>query len=152
MALKVGDNAPDFELDSDKAGKVSLASLRGKKVVLFFYPKDDTPGCTKESCEFRDLTGNFEAKNTLIFGISADDVASHQAFAKKFDLNYPLLSDPSHKTCQAYGVWGEQSWQGKTFMGISRTTFLIDEQGTIKKIYQNVDPSNHAEQVLNELG
>lgn len=151
MALKVGDAAPDFDLASDRAGNVSLKSLRGKKVVLFFYPKDDTPGCTKESCEFRDFSEDFAKKNTLIYGISADDVNSHKAFSKKFNLNYPLLADVGNKTCEAYGVWGKQEWQGKVYDGISRTTFLIDEHGKLAKIYNKVNPVGHAEAVLGDI-
>lgn len=151
MLLKPGDKAPDFTVATDKVGSITLSELQGKKVVLFFYPKDDTPGCTKESCEFRDLLGQFEAKNAQVFGVSADDVGSHQQFAAKFNLNFPLIADTDHKICESYGVWGEQEWQGKKYQGISRTTYVVDEQGKIANIYANVSPVGHADQVLAAL-
>lgn len=151
MSIDVGQKSPAFELDSDKMGKVSLANLSGKKVVLFFYPKDDTPGCTKESCEFRDLSKDFSAKNAQVFGVSADDISSHEKFSAKFSLNFPLLADPEHKMLENYGVWGEQEWQGKKYMGIARTTVVVDEKGQIAKVYKNVNPVGHAAQVLSEI-
>lgn len=151
MPLKAGMPAPDFDLATDGGSRISLKSLRGKKVVLFFYPKDDTPGCTKESCEFRDLTPEFDANNAAIFGISADDVDSHKAFVKKYNLNFPLLADTTKAICKAYDVWGMQEWNGRKFEGIARTTYLIDEKGMIKKVYEKVDPSGHAQKVLADL-
>jgi len=151
MALKVGTPAPDFVLESDKGGSVKLAEHKGKHVVLFFYPKDDTPGCTKESCEFRDQSEDFAKKNTVVYGISADNTRSHQAFSSKYNLNFPLLSDTTTQVCQNYGVWSKQSWGGREDMGISRTTFIINEKGMIEKIYNNVNPVGHAAQVLADL-
>ncbi|MBP6217248.1 MAG: thioredoxin-dependent thiol peroxidase [Oligoflexales bacterium] len=151
MLLQKNDPAPDFNLPSNTGRSVELKSLRGKKVVLFFYPKDDTPGCTKESCDFRDLTGEFEKLNTLVFGVSADDVASHKQFSSKFSLNFPLLADTTHQTCEAYGVWGQQEWQGKKYMGVTRTTYLIDEKGHVERVFANVNPTGHAAMVLDQL-
>lgn len=151
MFLKKGDTAPDFTASSDKAGEVTLSQLKGKKVVLFFYPKDDTPGCTKESCEFRDLLGEFDAKNAQVYGISADDLDSHKQFSAKFGLNFPLIADPDHQICEAYGVWGEQEWNGKKYEGISRTTYVVGEDGLIAKVYEKVDPVGHAQAVLSAL-
>lgn len=149
--LKPGDQAPEFELLDQKENSISLAKLQGQKVVLFFYPKDDTPGCTIESCEFRDLAGEFAKKNTLVFGVSADSAESHRSFDEKFSLNFPLLVDHEHKVCEAYGVWGEQEWKGQKFLGISRATFLINEKGLIQNVYEKVVPEGHAEQVLRDL-
>ena len=127
---------------------MALKDLTGKQVVLFFYPKDDTPGCTKESCEFRDLAGDFEKAGAVVFGVSADGVASHEAFASKYNLNFPLLADTDQAICKAYGVWGEQEWQGKNFMGIARTTYVIDGAGKIKSVFEKVNPVGHAAEVL----
>ncbi|MGE0173701.1 MAG: thioredoxin-dependent thiol peroxidase [Oligoflexales bacterium] len=152
MMPKPGDAAPSFSLKTDTNDTLSLQSCKGKKVVLFFYPKDDTPGCTKESCEFRDLAGEFDKKGAIVLGISPDGTDSHKAFKSKFALNFPLLVDTEHKIADAYGVWGEQEWQGKKYMGIARTTFVIDAQGKIAKVYANVNPVGHANQVLNDVG
>ena len=130
--LKPGDPAPDFKLMSDEGKEVSLKDLRGKKVVLYFYPKDDTSGCTKEACSFRDNIKLFEKKNAVIIGVSKDSVKSHKKFKNKFDLNFPLLSDETKEMIGAYGVWKEKSMYGKKYMGIERTTFIIDEKGKIK--------------------
>jgi len=151
MSLKKGDKAPKFNLPTNTGEQVSLEQCFGKKVVLFFYPKDDTPGCTKESCDFRDLQTAFANKNALVFGISADDVDSHKAFAAKYNLNFPLLADVDHQVCEAYGVWGEQEWQGKKFQGIGRSTFVIDEAGNISAAYSKVNPTGHATEVLESL-
>lgn len=151
MTLHVGQPAPAFSLPTQSGEIVNLSGLKGKKVVLFFYPKDDTPGCTKENCEFRDLAGEFAKENALIFGISADDMPSHQAFQKKYQLNFPLLADTQRTTCKEYGVWGKQEWNGKQFEGIARTTFVIDEKGTLEHIYQQVNPVGHADTVLRDL-
>ena len=151
MMLKVGDVAPTFSAASDTAGTVDLAKLRGRKVVLFFYPKDDTPGCTKESCEFRDLAADFEKAGAAVFGVSADDVDSHKRFASKYNLNFPLLAYPEHKICESYGVWGEQEWQGKKYMGIARTTYVVGGDGKIARVYPGVNPVGHAAQVLADV-
>ncbi len=149
--LSEGAVAPDFALVSDSGDTVKLSSLKGKAVVLYFYPKDDTPGCTKESCDFRDYQKDFSAENALIFGISRDDQASHQKFKAKFNLPFPLLVDADGEACQAYGVWQEKSMYGKTFMGIVRTTFIINAQGKVAKIYPKVSVDGHVEQVLADL-
>jgi thioredoxin-dependent peroxiredoxin len=151
MLPKPGDTAPDFSLKTDTNDTLSLKSCRGKKVILFFYPQDDTPGCTKESCEFRDLAGEFDKKGALVLGISPDDSGSHKAFKSKFSLNFPLLVDVDHKVADAYGVWGESEWKGKKYISTLRTTFVINEQGKIAKVYANVNPVGHADQVLKDL-
>lgn len=141
--LQVGDPAPDFTLSDDQGGQVSLSALRGRKVVLFFYPKDDTPGCTKEACGFRDAKADYDQAGVLAFGISADSVASHQRFRDKYGLKMPLLSDVGGAVCKAYGVWKNP--------GISRQTFVVDEAGRILRHYDKVDVSSHAAQILAEL-
>lgn len=149
--LKVGDKAPAFSLLDDSGGKVSLNSLKGKKIVLYFYPKDDTSGCTKEACSFRDSIKVFEKNNTVVIGVSKDSVASHQKFKKKYDLPFPLLSDESTEMLSKYGVWKEKSMYGKKYMGIERTTFVIDESGKIKAIFNKVKVDGHTDEVLNYL-
>jgi peroxiredoxin Q/BCP len=149
--IEVGDKAPEFKLKNDEGGEVSLKDFKGKKVVLYFYPKDDTPGCTKEACGFRDNEKKFEKGNTVILGVSADDVDSHVKFKKKFGLPFPLLSDPEKKAIKAYGVWKEKSMYGKKYMGIERTTFVIDENGNIAKIFPKVKVDGHIEEVLASL-
>lgn len=149
--LKVGDKAPAFSLLDDSGGKVSLNSLKGKKIVLYFYPKDDTSGCTKEACSFRDSIKVFEKNNTVVIGVSKDSVASHQKFKKKYDLPFPLLSDESTEMLSKYGVWKEKSMYGKKYMGIERTTFVIDESGKIKAIFNKVKVDGHTDEVLNSL-
>ncbi len=149
--LKIGDNAPSFILEADTGEQINLSSLKGKKVVLFFYPKDNTPGCTKEACSFRDNLKPLLAKNTVVFGISKDSIKSHLNFRTKYNLNFPLLSDPDGKVCAAYGAWGEKKNYGRTYMGIIRKTFIIDETGKIKYIYDKVKPEGHAEDVLSRL-
>ncbi len=148
MSLKVGDKAPDFTLPTDGGGTVSLKGLKGKKVVLYFYPKDDTPGCTKEACAFRDSLADFSKIKATILGISKDSVASHDTFKKKFKLPFPLASDEDGKVCQAYGAWVEKSMYGKKYMGIERATFLIDEKGIIRNIWPKVKVEGHATEVL----
>lgn len=148
MALKVGSKAPDFTLPGDGGGKVSLKSLRGNKVVLYFYPKDDTPGCTKEACAFRDQFPAFKKAKAEIIGISKDDVARHDKFKTKYELPFTLASDEDGKVCAAYGVWQEKTLYGRKFMGIVRSTFLIDEQGVIREIWPKVKVPGHAEQVM----
>jgi peroxiredoxin Q/BCP len=148
MSLAVGDKAPDFTLPTDGGGTVSMKGLKGKKVVLYFYPKDDTPGCTKEACAFRDSLPDFSKVKAVIVGISKDSVASHDKFKTKFKLPFPLASDEDGKVCEAYGAWVEKSMYGKKYMGIERATFLIDEKGIIRNIWRKVKVEDHAEDVL----
>ncbi len=150
--LKIGDKAPDFTLQSDTGGEVSLSQFIGKKdVVLYFYPKDNTSGCTKEACSFRDSIQQFNAKDSVILGVSPDSIKSHQNFIKKYGLNFTLLSDPDHKVAEAYGAWGEKSMYGRKYMGILRTTFIIGKDGEIKNVFEKVTPADHAEEVLGKL-
>jgi len=146
--LKPGMKAPDFDLPTGDGKNLSLKSLKGKKVVLYFYPKDNTSGCTKEACSFRDDVRKFQKKNTVIVGVSADSVQSHRKFAEKFDLPFPLLSDEGKDVIQKYGVWKEKSMYGKKYMGIERTTFVIDEKGTITHIFPKVKVDGHIDEVL----
>lgn len=148
VQLAVGDKAPEFSLTGDDGKTVSLAGLKGKNVVLYFYPKDDTPGCTLEAKDFRDHLGDFEKSNTVILGVSKDDTKSHLAFKKKYCLPFTLLSDDSGKTCEDYGVWVEKSMYGKTYMGIERATFLIDGKGQLKQIWRKVKVDGHVKEVL----
>ncbi|UCE62758.1 MAG: thioredoxin-dependent thiol peroxidase [Nitrospirota bacterium] len=149
--LKVGQNAPPFTLLDDSGQKVSLSDFKGKKVVLYFYPKDDTPGCTKEACAFRDGIDDLRDSRAVVLGISADSVESHKKFSTKYDLNFPLLSDVDKKALQAYGVWKEKSLYGRKFMGIERTTYVIDVEGKIAHIFPKVKVDAHLEDVLGEL-
>jgi len=151
IELKVGQKAPDFTLPSDTGEKVSLKDFRGKKVVLYFYPKDDTPGCTKEACSFRDNIDRIFQKGAVVIGISADSVESHKKFKEKYNLNFPLLSDEKHKVLEKYGVWKERSLYGKKFMGTERTTFIIDENGKIARIFRKVKVDGHTDEVLQKL-
>jgi peroxiredoxin Q/BCP len=146
-ALKEGAAAPRFSLLADDGSTVSLASLAGKNVVLYFYPKDDTSGCTTEACEFRDLFPRFKASNAIVLGVSPDDVASHVKFKKKYELPFTLLADTEHAVAEKYGVWKEKSMYGRTYMGIERTTFIIDEQGKLAKIFPKVKAAGHAAEV-----
>jgi peroxiredoxin Q/BCP len=148
MSLKVGDKAPDFTLPTDGGGKVSLKALKGKKVVLYFYPKDDTPGCTAEACAFRDSLPDFSKIRATVVGVSKDSVASHDKFKTKFKLPFPLASDDDGKVCEAYGAWVEKSMFGKKYMGIERSTFLIDEKGVVRNIWGKVKVDGHAGEVL----
>ena len=149
--MKEKDIAPDFAL-KDQDGKThKLSDYKGKKIVLYFYPKDDTPGCTKEACDFRDDFSLIKKKNAVILGMSADDENSHQKFIKKYSLPFTLLSDPDKKILQKYGVWKEKSMYGKTYMGIERTTIIIDEKGRIQKIFPKVSVDGHSKEVLKEL-
>ncbi len=148
MTLEVGSPAPDFTLPTDGNGELSLSSLRGKKVVLYFYPKDSTPGCTTQAKGFRDERAAFEAENCVIIGASKDTVKRHDNFKTKQELNFPLVSDAESDLCETYGVWQEKKMYGKTFMGIVRTTFLIDENGIIKKIWPKVKVKDHITEVL----
>ncbi len=146
-----GEEAPDFTLQADDERKVSLKDYRGKKVVLYFYPKDGTPGCTREATEFRDVAEEFAKEGAVILGVSKDGVKSHQKFKQKHELPFTLLSDPEGKVLDLYGVWKKKSLYGRTFMGTERTTFLIDENGIVKKIYRKVKAEGHAQVCLLDL-
>jgi peroxiredoxin Q/BCP len=149
--LKAGDKAPSFSLSSDDGEVVSLKDFKGKTVVLYFYPKDMTPGCTQEACDFRDASSQFKKSKAVILGVSKDSVARHTKFKEKYELNFPLLSDESGEVCEAYGVWKEKSLYGKKFMGIERTTFIINPLGKIEKIFNKVKVKGHLEEVLSEI-
>lgn len=151
MSLNEGSTAPGFTLKDDAGEDVSLKDFKGKTVVLYFYPKDDTPGCTKEACDFRDNEKQFKKKDAVILGVSADPVESHGKFKKKYGLPFQLLSDPDKKMIQSYGVWKEKSMYGKKYMGIERTTFVIGPDGKIVKIYPKVSVTGHIEEVLSGL-
>jgi peroxiredoxin Q/BCP len=150
MSLKVGDKAPDFTLPTDGGGKIALKSLKGKAVVLYFYPKDDTSGCTAEACAFRDSFPDFSKVKAAIVGISRDSVQSHDKFKAKHDLPFTLASDEDGKVCEAYGTWVEKSMYGRKYMGIERATFLIDGKGVIRGIWRKVKVPGHAKEVLKE--
>jgi len=143
--------APEFTLQDQNGDSVSLSDFRGRKVVLYFYPKDDTPGCTTQSCELRDNVATFDTRGAVILGVSPDGVASHRKFADKFDLPFPLLADVDHKVAEAYDVWKEKSMYGRTYWGNERTTFVIDEQGRIAKVLPKVKPAEHVDRVLELL-
>ena len=149
--LKEGDKAPDFTSTDDEGNKISLKDFRGKKVVLYFYPKDNTSGCTKEACNFRDNMGRVKRKDAVVLGVSPDSEKSHLKFKEKFDLNFPLVVDEDKKIVSAYGVWKEKSLYGRKFMGVVRTTFIIDENGKIAKIFPKVKVEGHVDQVLEAL-
>jgi peroxiredoxin Q/BCP len=149
--VKEGQNAPDFTLQDDQGNSVSLADYAGRKFVLYFYPKDDTPGCTAEACAFRDEFAEFRTRGIDIVGVSADTPESHEKFKSKFNLNFTLLSDPDKKVLKAYGVWKEKAMYGKKYMGIERTTFIIAD-GQIMKIYPRVKVSGHVNEVLKDFG
>jgi thioredoxin-dependent peroxiredoxin len=148
MPLNIGDPAPAFKALTTTGDEIALEPLQGKKVVLYFYPKDDTPGCTKEACGFRDQWSRYQEKGIIVLGVSKDSVAAHQKFTQKYTLPFPLLSDPDAAIAQAYGVWGEKKFMGKTYMGVNRSTFLIDEDGKIAHIWSKVKTETHAEDVL----
>lgn len=150
--LKEGDKAPDFTAKDQNGDTVKLSDLAGQRVVLYFYPKDDTPGCTKEACSFRDADDVYRKKNIRVLGISTDDEKSHQKFISKFQLPFDLLADTDKKIVEAYGVWGEKSMYGKKYMGTHRKTFLIDEQGEIVKVFDKVNVAEHADEVLEAFG
>ena len=147
-ALTVGQAAPDFRVPTDDGKDAKLSDFKGKKIVLYFYPKDDTPGCTKEACAFSEGLAKIKARGAVVLGASIDSVNSHQRFKQKYKLGFPLLSDPDKTLAEAYGVWKEKSMYGRTYMGIERTTFVIDEQGKIAKIFPKVDVTGHYEEVL----
>lgn len=146
--LKEGTMAPDFTLKDANGEAVRLKDLRGQKVVLYFYPKDDTPGCTKEACSFRDAFADYKKRNIKVLGVSLDSEASHQKFANKYKLEFTLLADPDHAIADAYGVYGQKKFMGRTYMGVKRMTFLIDEKGKVKKVFEKVKPEEHAQEVL----
>ena len=149
--IEEGKPAPDFELTSDSGENVKLSDLRGKPVVLYFYPKDDTPGCTTQACGIRDAYGEFERAGAVVLGVSPDDESSHVKFRAKYELPFTLLADTDHAVSEQYGVWGEKSYMGKTYLGVSRSTFVIAADGTVKKVMQNVKPATHADDVLAAL-
>ena len=149
--LHVGDNAPDFSAPSTDGTIISFKDYKGKKLVLYFYPKDDTSGCTRESCAFRDNLGRVRKKGAEVLGVSVDSVRSHQKFTEKYDLSFPLLADEEKRVVNAYGVWKEKSMYGRTYMGIERTTFIIDEKGKITRIFEKVKVDNHVDEVLDAL-
>ena len=148
MSIEIGDKAPDFTLATDGNGKVTLSKLRGQKVVLYFYPKDDTTGCTAEACGFRDSFPKFGKVEAAVIGISKDSVASHDKFKKKYELPFTLASDADGKVCEAYGVWVEKSMYGRKYMGIERATFLVDEKGVVRGVWHKVKVPGHVDAVL----
>ncbi len=146
--LKEGTTAPAFKTTDANGETISLKDLRGQKVVLYFYPKDDTPGCTKEACSFRDDFAKFKKRGIAVLGVSPDSEKSHKKFETKYKLPFTLLADTDHAIAESYGVWGEKKFMGRTYMGVQRTTFLIDEKGKIKKVFEKVKPEDHASEVL----
>lgn len=149
--LKEGDKAPEFTLPTFNDQSITLSGLKGKKVVLYFYPKDNTPGCTLQACDFRDNMGRLKTAGVQVLGVSRDNLKSHQKFADKFELPFPLLSDEKGEVCQQYDCWKEKSMFGKKYFGIERTTFLIDEKGMIEKIWRKVKVKGHVQEVMDNL-
>lgn len=149
--IDIGDQAPDFELATDTGETVRLADLRGKKIVLYFYPKDDTPGCTKQACAIRDAWSDFRATGAEVFGVSPQDAASHAKFKAKYDLPFTLLVDDGHELADAFGFWKQKSFAGKKYMGIERSTVVIGEDGTVEEIWRRVKPDEHADRLLQTL-
>jgi peroxiredoxin Q/BCP len=149
--LSAGDRAPSFSLPDDSGNTVTLASLKGKTVVLYFYPKDDTPGCTTQACGLRDNWAALEATGAVVLGVSPDGPAKHAAFRAKYDLPFPLLADEDHAVAERYGAWGEKSMYGKKYFGILRTTYVIDGRGIVRHVFEKVQPKGHAGQVLDVL-
>jgi peroxiredoxin Q/BCP len=148
MSVEVGQKAPDFKMATDDGGEISLSSLKGRNVVLYFYPKDDTPGCTKEACGFQELLPNFSKLDAAIVGVSKDNVARHQKFKGKYGLKFTLASDENNGVCESYGVWMEKRNYGRRYMGIERSTFLIDGSGVIRNVWRNVRIDGHVDEVL----
>ena len=146
--IEEGKPAPDFALMSDAGETVKLSDLRGKPVVLYFYPKDDTPGCTTQACGIRDAYGEFQRAGAVVLGVSPDAEASHVKFREKYDLPFTLLADTEHEVAELYGVWGEKKYMGRTYMGVNRSTFVIGEDGTVRRVMLNVKPDTHADDVL----
>ncbi len=151
LKLKVGDIAPKFSVASSGGGKISITDYLGKNVILYFYPRDDTPGCTKEACAFRDGFADFKKRGAVVLGVSPDSVKAHDKFVEKFKLPFTLLADEDKKIANAYGVWGEKSFMGRKYLGVFRVTFLIGPDGKIKKIWLTVKPEEHAAEVLAAL-
>jgi peroxiredoxin Q/BCP len=143
-----GAQAPEFTLESDAGEQVSLSGLRGKPVVLYFYPKDDTPGCTTQACGIRDAYAEFEQAGAVVLGVSPDSVKKHVKFKDKYDLPFTLLADPEHELAESYGVWGEKTYMGKSYLGVNRTTFVIGADGVVAKVFEDVKPQTHADDVL----
>jgi peroxiredoxin Q/BCP len=150
--IEEGKPAPDFELPTDSGETIKLSDLRGKPVVLYFYPKDDTPGCTTQACGIRDAYGEFERAGAVVLGVSPDNERSHVKFKDKYELPFTLLADTEHSVAEQYGVWGEKSFAGKKYMGVNRSTFVIDADGNVKRVMHDVKPANHADDVLEALG
>jgi len=151
MLISTGSSAPDFILNDDTGATRRLSDYRGQNVVLYFYPKDDTPGCTTEACNFRDDYSEFVTAGVTILGVSPDSPKSHAKFKQKIQLPFPLLADEEHSVCESYGVWGQKKFMGREYMGVQRTTFLISPDGKIKKVFENVKPSDHSAEVLAAL-
>lgn len=151
MSAEIGKKAPDFTAATDGGGKIKLSDHRGKNVILYFYPKDDTPGCTKEACGFRDAKPNFSKAKAVVLGVSKDSVARHDKFRDKYDLNFPLLSDEDGEICEKYGTWIEKSLYGRKYMGIDRATFLIDAKGVVRNVWRKVKVPGHVDEVLAAL-
>ena len=152
VMLQVGDVAPDFSLPASTGETISLKDFLGKKrVVLYFYPRDNTPGCTKEACSFRDQLPNIEAKDTVVLGVSPDSLKSHENFIKKYNINFPLLSDQDHRVAEAYGAWGEKKSYGKTYFGMIRKTFVIGKDGKLEHVFHKVKADGHGEEILRLL-
>jgi len=149
--ISEGDRAPDFTLTSDRGEQITLSSLRGRPVVLYFYPRDDTPGCTAQACGIRDVYGELERAGAVVLGVSPDDVPRHARFKAKYGLPFTLLADPEHEVAERYGVWGEKRFRGRTFTGVKRTTFLIAPDGTVARVLRDVKPATHADDVLQAL-
>jgi len=151
MPLEIGIPAPEFELPDETGKNHRLSDYRNKTVVLYFYPKDDTPGCTKEACNFRDDYSAYQKADIIILGVSPDSPASHAKFKAKFDLPFPLLADEGHKICEQYGVWGLKKYTGREYEGVLRTTYIIDGRGNIQQVYENVKPAEHSAEILADI-
>jgi thioredoxin-dependent peroxiredoxin len=149
--VEEGKEAPDFELTSDEGERVKLSQFRGRPVVLYFYPKDDTPGCTTQACNIRDNYDDFEERGAVVLGVSPDEETSHVKFKQKYGLPFTLLADPEHTVSELYGVWGERKYIGRTYMGVERSTFVIDPEGRVAKVMRKVKPDTHVERVLQAL-
>jgi thioredoxin-dependent peroxiredoxin len=149
--IEEGKPAPDFELKTDTGDSVKLSDFRGKQVVLYFYPKDDTPGCTTQACGIRDVYGEFQKAGAVVLGVSPDDEKSHVKFKEKYELPFTLLADTDHSVSEEYGVWGEKKYMGRTYMGVDRSTFVIDADGNVKRVMHKVKPDSHADEVLETL-
>jgi peroxiredoxin Q/BCP len=151
MAVIIGKPAPEFSLPDETGAIRNLSDYRGNKLILYFYPKDDTPGCTTEACNFRDDYSTYVDANVMILGVSPDSVKSHKKFKDKYQLPFPLLADEKHAVCETYGVWGKKSFMGKEYLGVSRTTFVINENGTIINIFYDVKPAQHSAEIIGSL-